>query len=78
MKAVVETSSALLGRHAALLKRLVPKAVRPRAFALFYRALPPAGRAAIFARRCRSAARYCETNGSPLYAHLLRVAADDI
>ena len=78
MKLFPEPPSALLGRHAPQLKRLVPKGLRPRAFALFYRSLPSAGRAAIFARRCRSAAQYCQDNGSPLYAHLLRVAADDI
>jgi hypothetical protein len=73
-----ESPSELLGRHAPKLKRLVPESVRPRAFELFYRTLPSSGRAAIFARRCRSAARYCERNGSALYAHLLRVVADDI
>lgn len=78
MRQLREAPSALLGRHAPQLKRLVPESLRPRAYAMFYRSLPSAGRAAIFARRCRSAARYCQDNGSPLYAHLLRVAADDI
>jgi hypothetical protein len=45
---------------------------------MFYRALPSAGKTAIFARRFRRAAHHCESNASPLYAHLLRIAADDI
>ena len=72
------TVSALAGRHAPVLKRAVPASLRPRAYAAFYRALPISGRAAVFARRSRSAARYCETNGSPLYAHLMRLVADDV
>jgi hypothetical protein len=45
---------------------------------MFYRAVPSAGKTAIFARRFRRAADHCESNASPLYAHLLRVAAEDI
>jgi hypothetical protein len=45
---------------------------------MFYRALPSAGKTAIFARRFRRAADHCERNASPLYAHLLRIAAEDI
>src|SRR4051794_29722652 len=70
--------SSLAGRHAPAVKRVIPASLRPRAYAVFYRALPTSGRAAVFARRCRSAAEYCRLNGSPLYAHLLRVVASDV
>lgn len=78
MPDIRQGASALAGRHAPALKRLVPPAQRTRAWALFYRALPAAGKASTLARRTRGMAGFCERQGSPLYAHLLRVAADDL
>jgi hypothetical protein len=78
MRRLHEAPSLLLGRHAPALRRVVPRPMRRRVYATFYRSLPDAGRAAVFARRCRLTAEYCRRNGSPLYAHLLCVVADDI
>jgi hypothetical protein len=75
---LLDAVSAFAGHHAPALKRFVPRGQRSKAYAMFYRALPNAGKTAIFARRFRRAADHCESNASPLYAHLLRIAAEDI
>jgi hypothetical protein len=75
---LVDAVSGFAGRHAPALKRFVPRGQRSKAYAMFYRALPSAGKSAIFARKFRRAADYCERNASPLYAHLLRLAAEDV
>jgi hypothetical protein len=74
----VNDASGLLGRHAPALKRLVPPAHRAKAWTLFFRALPTSGKTATFARWFRGQAEHCSRNGSPLYATLLSVAAEDI
>jgi hypothetical protein len=75
---LLDAVSGFAGHHAPALKRFVPRGQRSKAYAMFYRALPSAGKTAIFARQFRRAADYCERNASPLYAHLLRIAAEDI
>lgn len=78
MKNIKQDVSALVGRHAPAFKRFVPPKQRARAWAILFPLLPTAGKTATFARWARSQSRYVERQGSPLYAHLLRVAADDI
>ena len=75
---LLDAVSGFAGHHAPALKRFVPRGQRSKAYAMFYRALPSAGKTAIFARQFRRAADYCERNASPLYAHLLRIAAEDV
>jgi hypothetical protein len=78
LSTLVQDASALLGRHAPALKRLVPPKQRSKAWAIFYRALPTAGKTATFARWFRTRADFCRNNGSPLYGQLLDLAAADI
>jgi hypothetical protein len=78
LSSLIQDASGLLGQHAPALKRLVPAKQRARVWAVFFRALPTAGKTATFARWFRSQAAYCRDQGSPLYADLLGLIADDI
>jgi hypothetical protein len=59
-------------------QRLVPRRFRPRAKALFVRALPRPWKRARLAASMRLQAQLCESLGSPLYARLLEGAARDV
>jgi hypothetical protein len=58
--------------------RLVPTALRPAARRAYYGAMPPSARRSRIAAHLRGEAGSCAHGGSPLYARLLRAAADDV
>lgn len=59
-------------------RRLAPPSARPALKRLYYRSLTPGRRRAHVARQLRGQAGVCERFASPLYAHLLGRAADDV
>ena len=67
-----------MGSLADIARRLAPPSTRPALKRLYYRSLTPARRRAHVARQLRGQAGVCERFASPLYAAVLRRAADDV
>ena len=62
----------------ARVKRRIPRRALGIAKALYWQGLSDRGKLAFIASRFRAQADWCERLGSPLYAHLLRCAAQDV
>jgi hypothetical protein len=62
----------------ARVRRRIPRRALGVAKALYWQGLSSSGKRALIASRFRAQADWCERLGSPLYAHLLRCAAQDV
>ena len=67
-----------MGSLADISRRLAPRSTRPVLKRLYYRSLTPARRRAHVAHQLRGQAGVCDRFASPLYASILRRAADDV